>query len=495
MNKKIIHIETLGCRLNQIESESVASFFTSSDYVVQMQSITNAQKENLDVICSIVNTCTVTSKAEQKARRIIRLILKKYPNSICLVTGCYAQVNKEEISNIDDRILVIPGRVKSRLINVPKLIKEFCDCESSVNIADLKKYLELNLCKNEETEVSENAFLLSTDNLIKHSRASIKIQDGCNNRCSYCEICIARGKSVSLDVEEILKQIQKIKASGLKEVVFTTVNIAQYFGKYKNSFVNIAGLLEILLKETTGINFRFSSLYPQIVDEKFANLIIDKRVAPHFHLSVQSGSDNILQKMNRPNKAQTVINAVKLLRQARPEAFIACDIIAGFPTETEEDFCQTKKILSECDFTFVHSFPFSPRPNTVAFNLKPKVIESVTRERVNYLIDFSINQKIKYIKKIAGTVRSAIVENTFNKVKVGKNSELCESASNVENLGQREQLFYFNCVTDNFLHCVVYVKDKNLIPSSKSLINVRIIKPLEDRIRTSQEYDCLAELV
>ena len=399
MNKKI-HIETLGCRLNQIESESVASFFSDDGFSVVMKSITSKDKEDSSCVLCVVNTCTVTAKAEQKARRIIRLLLKKYFNAIVVVTGCYAQVNKEEIAAIDNRIVVLPGRVKSRLSDVPSIVTKVLE-ESSDDAKliqqKIKSHLEKEVLFKPVTDTSENPFKLATDTFLHHSRSSIKIQDGCNYRCSYCEICIARGKSVSLPVKDVLMQVNKLIASGQKEIVITTVNIAQYQSEYNGKTVGIADLLEILLNETKGVSFRFSSLYPQIVDERLCELIKDERVRPHFHLSVQSGSDDVLLNMNRPYKAQAVIDACRRLKEAKGNPFLACDIIAGFPGETDEDFNATMKLVKDCGFTWVHAFPFSPRPNTKAYTMKPKVPEFVTGKRVDELLEYSFESKIKDI--------------------------------------------------------------------------------------------------
>lgn len=480
MNKKI-HIETLGCRLNQIESESVAAFFSDDGFTVAMKSITSKDKEDSDCVLCVVNTCTVTAKAEQKARRIIRLLLKKYPSSIVVVTGCYAQVNKEEISAIDERVVVLPGRVKSRLADVPSIVSSvLIESENNVELIQkkIKEHLESKVLFKPVTDTSENPFKLATDTFLHHSRSSIKIQDGCNCRCSYCEICIARGKSVSLEVSEVLKQVEKLIAAGQKEIVITTVNIAQYKSKYEGKIVDIAGLLEILLNKTKGVSFRFSSLYPQIVDERLCELIKDERVRPHFHLSVQSGSDEVLLKMNRPYKAQAVIDACNRLKAAKKNPYLACDIIAGFPGERDEDFKSTMNLIKECGFTWVHAFPFSPRPNTVAFTMKPKVPEFVTGKRVDELLEYSFESKINYINSLKGTVHKAIVETSHN----------------LNALKIRDGKKVVHAVSDNFLHCVVLIDNGKKIPSAGSEVDVEIVSPLVDEIKRNGEQEVLARL-
>ena len=480
MNKKI-HIETLGCRLNQIESESVAAFFSDDGFTVAMKSITSKDKEDSDCVLCVVNTCTVTAKAEQKARRIIRLLLKKYPSSIVVVTGCYAQVNKEEISAIDERVVVLPGRVKSRLADVPSIVSSvLIESENNVELVQkkIKEHLESKVLFKPVTDTSENPFKLATDTFLHHSRSSIKIQDGCNCRCSYCEICIARGKSVSLEVSEVLKQVEKLIAAGQKEIVITTVNIAQYKSEYEGKIVDIAGLLEILLNKTKGVSFRFSSLYPQIVDERLCELIKDERIRPHFHLSVQSGSDEVLLKMNRPYKAQAVIDACNRLKAAKKNPYLACDIIAGFPGERDEDFKATMNLIKECGFTWVHAFPFSPRPNTTAFTMKPKVPEFVTGKRVDELLEYSFESKINYINSLKGTVHKAIVETSHN----------------LNALKIRDGKKVVHAVSDNFLHCVVLIDDGKEIPFAGSEVDVEIVSPLVDEIKRNGEQEVLARL-
>lgn len=480
MNKKI-HIETLGCRLNQIESESVAAFFSDDGFTVAMKSITSKDKEDSDCVLCVVNTCTVTAKAEQKARRIIRLLLKKYPSSIVVVTGCYAQVNKEEISAIDERVVVLPGRVKSRLADVPSIVSSvLIESENNVELIQkkIKEHLKNKVLFKPVTDTSENPFKLATDTFLHHSRSSIKIQDGCNCRCSYCEICIARGKSVSLEVSEVLKQVEKLIAAGQKEIVITTVNIAQYKSEYEGKIVDIAGLLEILLNKTKGVSFRFSSLYPQIVDERLCELIKDERVRPHFHLSVQSGSDEVLLKMNRPYKAQAVIDACNRLKAAKKNPYLACDIIAGFPGERDEDFKATMNLIKECGFTWVHAFPFSPRPNTTAFTMKPKVPEFVTGKRVDELLEYSFESKINYINSLKGTVHKAIVETSHN----------------LNALKIRDGKKVVHAVSDNFLHCVVLIDDGKEIPFAGSEVDVEIVSPLVDEIKRNGEQEVLARL-
>ena len=303
-----VRIETLGCRLNQIESESIAKDFIDSGFDVQMASVTTKSLKDSNTFLCIINTCAVTQKAEQKARRIIRLLLKTYPPAVLLITGCYAQLAAASICSIDKRICVLGGQVKSRISLVPKLLLSALNKEWSTE-AFVKSINENLLYPQQKTNFPENSFAFSTSAFLAHSRASLKIQDGCNNNCSYCTIHIARGHSVSIDPEVAINRVKELEKQGQCEVVLTTVNIAQYRGEYKGQTINFSKLLKLLLENTVTINFRISSLYPEIVDDEFCSVISNERVCPHFHISVQSGSDAILKLMNRVYKSADVYNA------------------------------------------------------------------------------------------------------------------------------------------------------------------------------------------
>jgi len=480
-NYNTIRIETLGCRLNQIESEGMSRFFLSCDFLVDMSNITSSSAENEDVVLCVVNTCTVTQKAEQKARRIIRLLLTKCPNAAVLVTGCYAQLSPEKIKQIDERICVIGGQIKSRIAEVPQLIKKYFD-----NLLEKKLYDPVKLAELIDSEIGktpqekptypENSFKLSATSLIAHSRASLKIQDGCNNNCSYCAIHMARGHSVSIDVETAIERVKQMEKEGQSEVVLTTVNISQYHGKYKNGYCNFSKLLKILLENTDKINFRISSLYPEIVDDEFCAAISDKRVRPHFHISVQTGSDKILRLMNRTYTAFDVANACRKLRQAKTNPFIACDIITGFPGETDEDFEQTMKLCELCDFSWVHAFVFSERPGTPAANMKNKVAQVTADERSKRVTAWAIKNKIKYIENFINAELDAIFET------VKRPAVLSPFSSD----------FIYHAVTENFIHCEIHCQNGNL---SNQQHRVKILKTLSEKISKGGEIEAAAELL
>ena len=462
-----VRIETLGCRLNQIESESAAQLFIESGFNVVF-SINDADDQTRLVI---INTCAVTQKAEQKARRIFRLVLKNYKNAVVLITGCYAQLSKTQIENMDNRIAVLGGQIKSRIAKLPDLLKY-----NTLSPVDFTALVKKELCNIPVIKPGfpEDSFKFAASSLQAHSRASLKIQDGCNNNCAFCTIHIARGHSVSLDVKSALERVRALENQGYDEVVLTTINIAQYRGLFVDSngveqYFDFAALLKYLLESTQKINFRISSLYPEIVNDDFCKVIKNQRVRPHFHISVQSGSNKILQLMNRKYNRDDVIKACADLRQAKPNCFLACDIITGFPGESDEDFNQTMDLCRQCDFTWVHTFPFSARPGTPAFDMKPKIPQSLSQERAHRLNDWAVSQKIKYIKSFIGKPLPAIIEKEQ------------PSSTNTN--------FIYNCMTENFIHC--QVTSPNPLQESKEY-KITITDVMLENIHKGGEIEAIA---
>ena len=461
-----VRIETLGCRLNQIESESAAQLFIESGFNVVF-SIDDVDK---DTCLVIINTCAVTQKAEQKARRIFRLVLKKYVNAVVLVTGCYAQLSKNEIEKIDSRIAVLGGQIKSRISKLPELLKN-----NSLEPAKFALLVKNQICVAPALKPGfpEDSFKFAASSLQAHSRSSLKIQDGCNNNCAFCTIHIARGHSVSLDVKSALERVLALENQGYDEVVLTTINIAQYKGLFVDEkgveqYYNFSALLKYLLASTKKINFRISSLYPEIVNDDFCKVIMDPRVRPHFHISVQSGSNKILELMNRKYNRDDVIKACHDLRAAKPDCFLACDIITGFPSETDDDFEQTMDLCKACDFTWVHTFPFSPRPGTPAFDMKPKIPQSVSQARAKSLNNWAVQQKTNYIQSFIGKPLTAVIEK--------------------EQPATTPAKYVYNCMTENFIHCQVS-SPQPLKESQASVITINSV--LSENIHKGGEIEAV----
>lgn len=479
-SKLQIRFETIGCRLNQIETESAARLFLDKGFSVSLASINSSAKNDFDTILCVVNTCAVTQKAEQKDRRIIRLLLEKCPNAAVLVTGCYAQLSVDEISGIDSRIAVLPGQIKSRLSNVAEILKKAVSINAeedrNFDAVDFAQKIREEICSQPAAKIgfSEKSFLLSTDSFLIHSRSSIKIQDGCNSSCTYCTIRNARGHSVSLEADSVIERIQQLENAGQNEVVFTAVNIGQYKGAFGNSYLDFSGLLEKCLESTKKINFRISSLYPESVNDRFCEIIENPRIRAHFHLSVQSGSDKILNLMGRKYRRETIIEVCKKLRQVKVLPFISADIITGFPSESDNDFSDTVKLCQECDFAWMHIFPFSARPGTEAFSMEKQIPQAVSTRRAAELNLLAAENKAKYIESCEGKTFHAILETVKNPAII---------------TGQSKQKIY-RAVTENFLHCEIFAVQ---IPfKSGDEINVRITGVDVNRVKKGGEYDTTA---
>ena len=480
--KNIVHFETLGCRLNQDETEGAARAFSDAGFICELNSISSGTSLSKDVILSVINTCTVTGKAEQKARRIIRLLLEKFFDAPLIVTGCYAELADSEITLIsENRIVIVPGTKKFILKEIAAAMNGgVLDFKSGkFNFENIKSFVNKRVFSFEKiysakkNPMAVNPFALYTPVFEKHSRATLKIQDGCNNSCSFCRIHFARGASVSLEPEKILERAKEIESLGSSEIVLTGVNLSQYAGMAESgSIFDFKDLLSFLLSNTKNVKFRISSFYPQHITEELCSVLSDKRVQPFFHLSIQSGSNSILNSMRRPYKREQIENAVQLLRKCKINPFISCDIIAGFPGEMEDDFEQTKSLCKEMNFAWIHAFPFSARPGTLAFSMTPKIPERIMNERVKWLTEMAISGKISYINSFKGKTVEATVEKKLLKEADGKN--------------------IFHAVTENFLHAE-FESEKKL--EAGRVVVLKIISVLEDSIKCGREEECSAELL
>ena len=394
-------VHTLGCKVNQLESEAITDAFLQAGFVPYNP------KNEISPSIIVVNTCTVTSKADQKARRVIRKQLRDYPDSVIIVTGCYAQLEKQEISGLDGgqirRLFIFKGMEKENILKIPRLF--------NTDKKDGKTEL-LNVLKTWQENSVENtgAFQFSPEKFSWHTRSFLKIQDGCGKHCTYCRIRIARGLSVSLASGIILERL-RILEENHAEAVLTGVNICQYSDAKLSNGGGLEALLEYLITGTAKISLRLSSLAPDSVNENFAKILSDKRIRPHFHLSVQSGSKRILEKMGRNYNADTVRNAAALLRKAKDDPFLACDIITGFPGETEAEFTETLELCKEIGFAWIHVFPYSKRPGTEAFSFPEAVHEREISRRVKLFTDLAWKGRADYISRWLSREVSVLIEN------------------------------------------------------------------------------------
>lgn len=398
--------KSLGCKLNQIETENIAGAF------VQAGSSLVPWNDKADVY--LINTCTVTSKAEQKARREIRLALSKNPHAVVIITGCYAELDADQL-NFGPRALVIPGSRKNTIAELaPALVNAVLD---HFSLEEFVYQLKINAIQGDSRNGKDSKgtkgsrdrpdpFFFSFPHKLIHTRPFLKIQDGCSRRCAYCRVCIARGNPQSLPPHLVLERVVLYEALGAPEIVLTGVNLSLY---YANGHT-FEQLLAFLIKNTKSIKFRLSSWEPDRVSDAFLDLFAHPRVQPHLHLSIQSGSDAVLRCMNRPYTQAYVVTAVERLRCAKSTLFLGADFISGFPGETEDDFMESLNLIHELAVPGVHAFTFSPRQGTPAYTMKPKVPERIAVARTEALIMAGKEERANYVKHRIGAKSEIILE-------------------------------------------------------------------------------------
>jgi len=389
----IVAFHTLGCKLNQYETESLAEAFRSQGFDVGG----GDRRAGL----YIVNTCTVTSKSEQKARRIIRGFAQE--DAVVIATGCYAEVDAPALARLADNVVVIPQRLKGIIHKLPSFLNSlpaFHELDPAVRKRHMARFVAAYQDRpNRRFEYQVSSFSF-------HSRAFLKIQDGCDYGCSYCRIPQARGPSVCLAPEVVVRRFEDLAAGGYREIVLTGVNI----GAYRSGGCDLGGLLEQLLGLHLPPRIRLSSLEPERIDENLVRILSHGQICPHFHIPVQSGSDRILAAMKRRYGAERVIRSASLLRSARPGAFVAADLIVGFPGEGREDFEATRRLIGRIEPARLHVFPFSPRPGTAAFEMQPQVAAGVKKNRVRDLIELSDRRLEEYSTSWLGRTVEAVLE-------------------------------------------------------------------------------------
>ena len=405
-------VYTLGCKLNQLESEAITDAFSHAGFVKagigNRGTGTGRQSFEDSPAVIVINTCTVTSKADQKARRVIRKALRDYPDAGVIVTGCYAQLNKDDILALETdggkRLHVVK---KDNILDYIKNNDTFFSPRVSASLRD-----------------NNGIFQFNPKNFSAHTRSFLKIQDGCGKHCTYCKIRLARGPSVSLPAEEALSRL-RILEQNHAEAALTGVNISQYVTgrvhtetqrrkdhrEEEEKVFGLSELLDYLLSNTGKIAIRLSSLAPESIDEKLCAVLSHPRIRPHFHLSIQSCSEKILAKMGRDYNAQTIEKAAALLRGIKNDPFLACDIIAGFPGETETEFEQTLSLCQKLDFAWIHVFPFSKRQGTQAFSFAHNAAESEVTKRVKRLADLAEQGKARYVRRWLGREVEVVIIN------------------------------------------------------------------------------------
>lgn len=367
-----VHVTSLGCKLNQSEMDALQAQLEAAGWEL-------SPAHEADVV--VLNTCAVTAEAARKSRQALRRLRAEAPNAHLVATGCYAELWPQEVSAAARPDAVIGNRDKARL-------------------ADLLQARFPDAAAPGRQRRAPTAW--------PRTRAFVKIQDGCDNACAYCVVHIARGPSRSLPADEVIAQVQRAADSGRKEVVLTGVNIGAY--GQDTAGPDLGNLIRRILAETNVARVRLSSVEPWSFREAWLELWADPRLCPHFHLPLQSGSDAVLRRMNRPYSAGDFLRLVQTIRQALPDAAITTDIIVGFPGETEADHRDTLALAERVGFARLHVFPFSPRPGTPAASMPDAVAHDEVLRRSAELRALGARLALAYAERFVGRTMDVLWE-------------------------------------------------------------------------------------
>lgn len=376
--KKKIAFKTLGCRLNQYETDALSTDFYRGNYEI----VDYSQPADIYVI----NTCTVTNTSDHKSKFIINQVVKRDRNSLVVVTGCMANSQKEYLESRGDITYVVENDRKSSIFS---LVDAHFNGEI-LHPADLKQDL-FNF------SVAEKSF---------HTRSMIKVQDGCNNFCTFCIVPRVRGRATSRPANEILENICQVTEMGYKEVVLTGVNIS----RYDHTGLNFEGLVGKILGLPGDFRVRISSIEPEGFSDKFIDLFHHPKLCPHLHLCLQSGSDRILMQMRRMYNLSTYMKIVENFLKTFPDFNFTTDIIVGFPGENEADFQETVRIAGDIGFSHIHTFKYSVRQGTRAERMPDQIPEKIKNQRSAVIREISETNKIAYHQKFIGHSQRVLIE-------------------------------------------------------------------------------------
>ncbi len=382
---KTVGFHTFGCKLNYSETSSISRIFKENGY--KNKSIYN----NPDNV--VINTCSVTENADKKCKDLIKKIKKHSPDSIVTIVGCFAQLKPDTIKNIK---------------GVDKVIgtKEKFNFDSYINNKSII-----------HSEISQSKEFNSTFSVDDRTRSFLKIQDGCNYGCSFCTIPLARGKSRSAEPNEVLSKINDLINKGSKEIILSGINIGDYGimnGKRKNNFFS---LLKYIENKTDDVRFRISSIEPNLLNDDIIELVAhSNKFVNHFHIPLQSGSNNILKKMSRRYSIELYHDRINKIKKLMPNACIGADVIVGFPGETDNEFDKTLKFIKRLDISYLHVFPYSERNNTRALKIIDVVPQVKRSERSKILRELSEKKKRKFYDSNLNLSKEVLFE---DKVKEG----------------------------------------------------------------------------
>ncbi len=388
INKKKVAFYTLGCKLNFAETSTIARSFEEDGY-------TRVDFEDPADIY-VINTCSVTENADKQFKQIVRKALKTNPKAFLAAVGCYAQLKPEELASVDGVDLVLGAKEK---FNITQYIDDLTKNNEGI----------VHSC-----EIAETDFYVGSYSIGDRTRAFLKVQDGCDYKCTYCTIPMARGISRSDTIENILANAKKISEKGIKEIVLTGVNIGDYgkgeFGnkKHEHTFLELVQALD----KVEGIErLRISSIEPNLIKDETIDFIAQsKAFVPHFHIPLQSGSNDILKKMKRRYLRELYVSRVAKIREVMPDACIGVDVIVGFPGETDEHFLETYHFLNELDISYLHVFTYSERDNTEAVLMDGVVPDTVRAKRSKMLRGLSAKKRNAFYESQLGKEKTVLFE-------------------------------------------------------------------------------------
>ncbi len=422
---KTVAFHTLGCKLNFAETSTIARLFKEKGFIKK------SFLEPADVY--VINTCSVTENADNECKSIVKSALLKNPEAFVAVVGCYAQLKPEEISKIEGVDVVLGATEKFKLLNY-------------IHLSGKHLHAQIHNC-----EISDANFFVDAYSVGDRTRSFLKVQDGCDYSCTFCTIPLARGKSRSDLIENVIRNANKIASEGVKEIVLTGVNIGD-FGKgqvitedfkKKKEFTFLD--LIIALDEVKGIErFRISSIEPNLLKDQIIDFVAkSKKFVPHFHIPLQSGSNVLLKLMKRRYQKELYADRINKIKTLMPDCCIGVDVIVGFPGETDELFLETYNYLNELDLSYLHVFTYSERDNTEAIDL-PNQVSIVERKRRNKMLRILSAKKLRlFYEQQKGKILSVIFENenkkgfmygftqNYVKVKYPFDETLCNSILNV----------------------------------------------------------------
>ena len=379
---KKVAFQTLGCKLNFAETSTLVRDFASHGYA--QVGIDNPA----DIY--VINTCSVTENANKKARKAVRRALRNSPQAKLAVIGCYAQLNPEEIADMPGVSIVVGTEDKFNLFE-------------TIESNELRgQTIILN------SEIDSVVKFIPSYSMGERTRSFLKVQDGCDYTCSFCTIPLARGKSRSANIADTLIQAREIAETEIKEIVLTGVNVGDFGKKYKESFFDLIQELD----KVEGIErYRISSIEPNLLTDEIIYFTANsEKFLPHFHIPLQSGSDQILKAMRRRYNSDLFVRRINKIKSIMPDSCIGVDVIVGFPGESEDNFQETYELLNQLDVSYLHVFSYSQRDNTDAVIIEPKISQQTIAERSKILHHLSMKKKRQFYGKNTGKIRQVLFE-------------------------------------------------------------------------------------